>query len=87
MDMELGRGQLPRSYPNIRFYHAKEKLVLFANHQFKDDAKRKSWVKDQSDLLLDNGVEKIMAAIKKIKPRNEESKTAKQKLLNLLFRT
>ena len=43
------------NYPNathiLDFYHAKEKLVLFANHQFKDDVKRKKWVEEQSSKL------------------------------------
>jgi hypothetical protein len=74
------------NYPNaimiLDFYHAKEKLVLFSNANFKDDIKRKEWLEIQTKLLFDGKVEKVMENVKTLKPRYEEAKRQKQKLLS-----
>lgn len=74
------------SYPGateiLDFYHAKEKLVIFSNHQFKDDKKRKDWVRDKCDKLLINLVEQVITEIKTLRPKNELSKQAKDKTIN-----
>ncbi len=73
------------NYPNatqiLDFYHAREKLVLFAKHQFFKNEERLDWIEKQANLLLDNKVEKVMATVKTMKSRNAEAKEAKIKLI------
>ncbi|MEM6349114.1 MAG: UPF0236 family protein [Bacteroidota bacterium] len=73
------------NYPGAKqildFYHAKEKLVLFGRHQWKCDQVRRNWVKEQSDSLLNNELEKVLSQVKSIRASNPEAKRAKEKLL------
>lgn len=66
----------------LDFYHAKEKLVIFAKHQFRDEVYRKSWIKVQSDKLLDNQLEQVLLNLKSCRARNGEAKIAKQKTID-----
>lgn len=66
----------------VDFYHAKEKLVLFAKHQFLEHQKRKAWVKEQKNKLLANQVEQVIIILKTIRARNKEAKEAKQKAID-----
>ena len=65
----------------LDFYHAKEKLVLFANLQFKDDEKRKSWVKDKTEKLRQDLVEEVILDLRYQRARNEKAKKAKEKTI------
>ncbi len=65
----------------LDYYHAREKLVLLAKHQFYNDQKRKDWVKLQADRLLQNELETVINEVQKIKPRSDEAKESKIKLL------
>jgi hypothetical protein len=66
----------------LDFYHAKEKLVLFAKYQFKNEQKRKKWTKAQCQKLRNNEVEQVMKSTQNLKARSKESKQAKKKLLS-----
>ena len=66
----------------LDFYHAKEKLVIFARHQFRDDVKRRDWIDEQCQRLRNNELELVIATIKTCRARKEEAKMAKQKLLD-----
>jgi hypothetical protein len=57
------------------------KLVIFANQQFRDDDKRKSWIKDKTEKLLQNLVEQVISELKSLRSKNELSKEAKQKTI------
>lgn len=74
------------NFPGARqildFYHAKEKLVLFAKHQFKVDEKRKAWVADQCEALLANRVHEVMDNVSCLRARSHEAREAKAKLLS-----
>ena len=48
----------------LDFYHAKEKLVIFANLQYKDDEKPKSWINKNAENLRQNLVEEVIQEIK-----------------------
>ena len=72
----------PGAIQILDFFHAKEKLVLFAKYQFRDEEIRSNWVKQQSDKLLDNGLEEVMMTLKKCRARSEEAKLAKQKAID-----
>jgi hypothetical protein len=66
----------------LDFYHAKEKLVLFARSQWCEQNKRLEWVKEQSDRLLNDEMEEVLLTIRSCRARNEEAKLAKEKLIN-----
>ena len=72
----------PGAVQILDFFHAKEKLVLFAKQQFKNEAIRSNWVQQQSDKLLDNGLEEVLITLKKCRAKSEEAKSAKQKALD-----
>ncbi len=72
----------PGAIQILDFYHAKEKLVLFARHQWQCDEQRRSWIKEQSDKLLNDELEKVLGCIRSCRARNEEARVAKTKLLD-----
>jgi hypothetical protein len=65
----------------LDFYHAKEKLVLFARHQFKDEQERIQWIKQQADRLLDNQVEEVLSTLRSCRAKTPEAKLAKHKAI------
>ncbi len=72
----------PGALQILDFYHAREKLVLFARHQYKEDKARKDWVKEQSDKLLDDRLEEVMATLRSCRAKNAEARQAKQKAID-----
>lgn len=66
----------------LDFYHAREKLVVFARYQFSDDTERKCWVDTQCQHLMDNGVEDVMTQVRSCRARSKEASEAKYKLLD-----
>lgn len=72
----------PGALQILDFYHAKEKLVLFARYQYPDEATRLAWIKEQADKLLDNGLEEVLSTLRSSRARNGEAKLAKQKAID-----
>ena len=72
----------PGAIQILDFYHAKEKLVLFARHQYEGEPTRLDWIKEQSGKLLDNGLEEVLAKLRSCRARNPEAKLAKQKAID-----
>lgn len=72
----------PGALQILDFYHAKEKLVLFARHQYPQEDTRLKWIKEQSDKLLDNGLEDVLSCLRSCRPANDEAKMAKQKAID-----
>lgn len=72
----------PGALQILDFYHAKEKLVLFARHQYQKEEARLKWIKEQSDKLLDNRLESVLSSLRLCKARNAEAKLAKQKAID-----
>lgn len=74
------------NYPGARqildFYHAKEKLVIFARHQFKEEQDRLEWIKQQTDKLLDNRLEEVLATLRSCRAKTPDAKMAKQKVID-----
>lgn len=66
----------------LDFYHAKEKLVIFARHQYKEEEIRKKWMNQQLERLLDNGLEEVLLTLKSCRSANPEAKIAKQKVID-----
>ncbi len=71
----------PGALQILDFYHAKEKLVLFANHYFKDDEKRKNWIAQRSQDLKENRVEAVIEQVKSMRCKGEKAKEFKDKLI------
>jgi len=72
----------PGAIQILDFYHAKEKLVLFARHQYRNEQTRLDWIKEQSDQLLNNGLEEVLTNLRSCRARNPEAKLAKQKAID-----
>lgn len=72
----------PGALQILDFYHAKEKLVLFARHQYKQEETRLSWIKEQSGKLLDNRLEDVISTLNICRAMNIEAKLAKQKAID-----
>lgn len=72
----------PGAIQILDYYHAKEKLVLFAKHQFREDAYRKSWLQAQEEKLLNNQSDKVIEALRKCRSKNDQAKIAKQKAID-----
>ena len=68
----------PGALQILDFYHAKEKLVIFARHQFKEEKLRLEWLEGQSKKLLNNQLEEVLLNLKACRARNGEAKLAKQ---------
>ena len=71
----------PGALQILDFYHAKEKLVLFANHHFKNEEKRKQWTDKRCNDLLQNGVETVIGLVKSMRTKTEKAKEVKDKLI------
>jgi hypothetical protein len=65
----------------LDFYHAAEKLVLFAKHHFVDEDKRKDWMSKQKEKLLNNDVAQVVDTLISFRTRNKESAEAKDKAI------
>ena len=65
----------------LDFYHAKEKLVVFARHQFADPQLRQTFVDEQCQRLLNDESEGVMETLRTLRARSAEASQAKQKLL------
>jgi hypothetical protein len=63
-------------------YHAKEKLVIFARHQFGEDAERKCWINKQCQRLMNDEAEEVMNQVRSCRAKSKEASMAKQKLLD-----
>ena len=72
----------PGALQILDFYHAKEKLVLFAKYQFKERVNRQNWIKEQLEKLLDNRLEEVLSTIRSCRSKGEEAKLAKKKLMD-----
>lgn len=73
----------PEATQILDYYHAKEKLVLFAKDHFKEDSKYKLWLEEQQDKLLNeqDGVHMVIQELKRIRAKSHSAKS-KQKALD-----
>lgn len=71
----------PGSVQILDFYHAKDKLIKFAKHQFKQEDKREKWQQEQIVLLHDSKVLQVIQSVNQLRPRNPEALKAKETLL------
>lgn len=73
------------SYPGavqiLDFHHADEKLEIFAKLEFRNVEKKKSWLSQQKELLLNDEVMRVVDNLKHLKPRSKEAKEVKEKTI------
>jgi hypothetical protein len=72
----------PGSIQILDFYHAKEHLCNFAEHQFKEVEEKQKWINHQSLRLLNDQIEKVIADLKTMTPRGTQSRKIKIDLIN-----
>lgn len=65
----------------LDFYHAKDKLVLFAKHQFKEEQERKNWLANRYEQLMTDQVEEVISVVKSIRSRCPSATEAKYTLI------
>jgi len=71
----------PGAQQILDFFHAKEKIVILANHQFNNQERKKSWIKEQTERLKNDEVEIVIKEIKGIRSRNQTAKEHKAKTI------
>ncbi len=71
----------PGAIQILDYFHAKEKLVIFAKHQILDEQKRKAWIARQCENLSEGQVQKVIRQIKYIKPISPQSCEAKENVI------
>jgi hypothetical protein len=73
------------AYPDavqiLDFFHAVEKIAAFAKLQYSDLTERAKWLELQKEQLKDNGVEKMINLLGKMKAANKEAANARQEVL------
>ena len=72
----------PGAIQILDYYHAVEKIEDLAKHQYGDEQKRKLWLDQQKDLLLDDEVLKVIPNIKNIRSKSQPARKAKQIAIN-----
>ena len=65
----------------LDFFHAKDKLVIFAKYQFKDEKERKKWLSERYDELMNDQVEKVITNVQSMRSRYPPATQAKQTLI------
>ena len=68
----------PGSTQILDYFHAVEKIEELARYQFKDDKVKKEWLSQQKELLLKDGVYKVISNLKTIRNRNKMAAKAKE---------
>ena len=77
--------RIEANYPDAKqildFYHAKEHLCQFAQISIADDLQRESWINQQTDSLMDDAIEKVIASIKDINIKTQLGRKTKKSLI------
>lgn len=71
----------PGALQILDYFHAKEKLVLFAKQQFPDEQKRKAWIAHQCEYLLKGQARTVIQHIKFLRAISHQSMEAKQNII------
>jgi len=72
----------PGAIQILDYYHAVEKIEHIAKHQYRDQAKKKQWLDQQKELLLNDRVNQVITNIKKLRSINQTVVQAKQLALS-----
>lgn len=71
----------PGAIQILDFFHAKEKLVIFAKNQILDEQKRTAWIGRQCENLLNDEVQEVIRHIKLLKPISPQASETKQNVI------
>lgn len=74
-------AKYPEAIQILDFYHAKEHLCQFAQAVITDESQREVWIKQQSELLLDDGVEKVILRVKNMNIKTHLGRKMKKSLV------
>jgi hypothetical protein len=65
----------------LDFFHAKEKLVLFANHQFVKQDQKAKWLNIQTERLRADKVEEVISELQRLRSKTTKAKEYKEKAI------
>lgn len=71
----------PGAIQILDYFHAIEKIEDLAKLQFRDEKKKKQWLDQQKELLMDDDVWQVISNIKKLKSKNKIVAQVKQKVI------
>ncbi len=61
----------------LDFYHAVEKLGIYAGFQYRDEEERRQWIEAQKQVLLQGGVAQLLSELKDAVPLNQKARKAR----------
>ena len=61
----------------LDFYHAVEKLGVYAGFQYSDENQRHQWIESQKQVLLQGGVEQLLSELKATETTGKQARKAK----------
>jgi hypothetical protein len=70
----------PGSRQIVDFYHAKEHLCKFADEYFTDRQQRSEWISEQTEHMLEEGINRVIESIKAL-PEDSTTHKKRQQLL------
>jgi len=68
----------PQAMQILDFYHALEKLGVYAGFQYSDQNRRSGWMERQKQCLLAGGVDQLLCELKDTVATNKEARKARQ---------
>ena len=68
----------PEAVQILDFYHALEKLGVYAGWQFSEEGQRKEWMEEKKQLLLQGGVALLIQELNATKPVSKAARKARQ---------
>lgn len=68
----------PEAVQILDFYHALEKLAVYASFQYADEQQRSGWIEQQKQCLLAGGVEQLLVKLKQTVGVNKQARSAQQ---------
>ena len=71
----------PESTQILDFYHSRQHLCQYAEAAFPEKVKKDNWISEQTLLLLNDGVEKVIKNISDMKHGTKKARSEKQKIL------
>ena len=71
----------PEAKQILDFFHAKEHLCQFAQIAIADALQRESWIKKQTDSLMDDGVDQVIGELKNFPARTHLARRNKKSLI------
>ncbi len=71
----------PEAVQILDFYHAVEKLGLYAGFQYREEEERRQWLEAKKQMLLRGGVERLLSELKDAAAGSQEARKARADVL------